>query len=381
LGFLDSLSRVGDWFETRWKEDWKSFGDTYKQSWTEEFPKAFHQFWGGLTSMATTPFRDDAQFFDGARLWLDGSLGMGKSILGGTIGGAFQAPVLNEATWLLDRAYRYTIARPAATVFGRIGETALEAEEAARRGEDPQSYYMRNILDPGKALDFYADDAGKVTPGQAVIWAAGGLVGQVRPGNPDDPFAWSRSHDPRSVAGQQTFNSENSEFLLKYASGGIDMFSVVAGDPAYAAAKVIGLGKTKYFDRVATEDYVRRGNVEKEISTGRYAKFYDAAKKAQNPEALRVRTMPRAVFGGQASTVLWAAARMGDDVFRDAYIVARGLDGAADDAGLSAWDRLTQNAPRIASDFSRIFANWNIGEDATVARLSRMTLRRSSKAC
>jgi hypothetical protein len=376
LGFIDSMASVGNWFQTRWKEDWKAFGDTYEQSWKEDFPKAFHQFWGGLTAMATTPFRDDAQFFDGARLWLDGSLGMGKSVLGGTLGGLFQAPVLNEATWLLDRAYRYGIARPISTIYTHIGSSALEAEAAAKRGEDPQASYLRSIFDinvftdPDSQLRQSWNDTRNVTPGQAIVWAAGGLVGQVRPGNPEDPLNWSRAHDPRTIAGQQTFNSENSEFLLKYASGGIDFFSIVAGDPAYAAAKVIGAGKAKVFDRVATEDYVRKGGVEKEVSSARFDKFYETAKNdklSPTPEALRVRTMPRATFGGQVSTVLWASARMSKDIFRDAYIVARGLDGAWDGSGVGAWDRLVQNAPRIASDFARLFANWNIGEDATVA--------------
>jgi hypothetical protein len=65
-----------------------------------------------------------------------------------------------------------------------------------------------------------------------------------------------------------------------------------------------------------------------------------------------------------------------EGIFRDAYLVARGMDGGFDKRlvdgqivgnGLGAWDRLVEKSPRIASDMSRVFANWNIGEDAISA--------------
>jgi hypothetical protein len=364
LGYLDFLGKAGDYWDGRLK----AAKEQFDRSFTEDLPNAFHQWWGGVATLAHVPFNEDADFAKGARLWLDGAVGMGASVLGGTFGAAFQGPGLHEAAFMLDKAYRYGIARPLSTAYLRAGRAALAGEKAHKEGGDYQIGFWKDYLNFGTWLDTDPGsawaDSENVTPGQAMVWGIGGLIGATRPGDPNDPLAWLKSHDPRSVSGQQKFNSPNAEFLTKYASGGLDTLFIVGADPAYASSKLIYAGKSRYFDNIATESYIRRGGVEKEIDGKRYRKFYDFAKRARSPEELRVRTMPHGVWGGQVSTILWSAARMGDDMFRDAYVVARGLDGAWDGVGLGAWDRLTQQAPRIASDFSRLFANWNIGEDA-----------------
>lgn len=363
MGFLESLSAVGDWVQNRWTTDWAEFRDTYKTAWKEQFPKAWSDFWSGSVSLASVWQGHPGNFLHGARLWMDGALGLGSSALAGTIGGLFAMPVANETTALLNHAYRYGVARPIAWQYVAGGQAMLAAGDARQRGEDPQVAYLKTMLSwENWRTAFNATEY--VTPGQAMAWGAGSIVGATRPGNPDDPLNWSREHDPRSISGNAKYNSDESEFLLKYASGGVDTFLTIAGDPAFAGAKLSGLAKARYFDKLATEKYIKAGGHEREVTTKRYEKFYETAVKSKTPEALRWRTtLATTRFGGSVAPVLWAAAKMNKDVFRDVYVIARGMDGLRG-AGMGAWDRLLVNAPAMHSDLARIFANFNIGEDA-----------------
>lgn len=370
MGFLESLSSIGDWFQQRWNNDWEEFRNTYKSAWTEQMPKAWHDFWSGSTSIASIFTGHPGDGLRAARLLMDGTVGMGGALLSGTIGGLFQAPVANELTFALDKAYRYSIARPFATAYLQIGGAARTALES---GDDYLNTYFRELFDGSNVRENW-NATEQVTPGQAMTWMALGSIGAVRPGNPEDPGNWLRAHDPRSVTGNQTFNSENSEFLLKYASGGIDFMATVVGDPAVATASLIKFAKNTKYDRIASADYVQRRQHEAEINTKAYQKFSKAVANASDPMALwRRSSLFHTRFGPTIATVLWRTKKeFGDDAFRDAYIVARGQDGLFGDefqtgvgnGGMGAWDRLTQIDPSASSDFARIFANFNIGDDA-----------------
>ncbi len=392
MGILDRLSSAGDYF----KERWNSVKTTYGEAWANTVPENWQKAWSGIFTMAMAPempWSDDPNrdaWSKGLRLWLDGSVGVLGGVGTGTIGGAFELPALHETGWLLDKAYRYTFARPVSSLYGSIASASLAADDARKRGDDPQSAYLsyllgNNLFSTGQ-WGWFGDDAGKATPGQSIMWAAGGLVGAVNPNNPEERLQWLRSHDPRTPEGQAAYNSEHADIILKYGSGTVDLVGNIVADPAGIAAAGIGAAKLRLAN-TATADYIAKGNVEKEVGSKTFNQVYEAALDAKTPEEFRERVMSRARFGGIAANILWGAARVSPGVFRDAYVVARRTDGmpmrrperesikqgdifrtedlvSAEERATTAHERLIEEAPQIFSDFSRIFGNWPIGEDA-----------------
>lgn len=347
MGVFDWVGHVGDWFATRWKEDWASFGKTFKESWSA-LPEIQGNVMSGIVGMASAPFKDDADFWGSARLWLDNSINTAKALGGGTVGTLFQMPVLHEASWLLDKAYRYGVARPIATAFIFSANTEREAYE---QGSNPVAHLWENLTD-FNALRKAWNDSEYVTPGQAVVYR-GNLTARLFFDEEDEAFRWAAENDPRTPLGQLKYNSEDAEFGLKYASGSLDFASNFILDPAHGLGKVSKLGKLTLIDKVSTARYVNAGKVAKELDTTSYSRVKKVFQNAQTPEEARNLTMPSWRNGGKASTILWAASRMSDDVYNDAWLAMRAFDP-------EALMRLEDKAPEIASAFGEMFAKETI---------------------
>lgn len=383
MAILDWLSSAGDTIGNYFAKRFTETGHTWRDAWTKTIPEAWHQGWDGANTLARGLVGEDVDKTHALRMYLDGITGMGGGALSGTLGGAFELPVAHEVGWGLDKAYRYGVARPISWVNVNDADARLQAADAAKRGDgDYLSNYFGALFDRDRwvgSTGMWSREVGDVTPGQSLMWDIGTVVGQLNPGNSEDENAWGRSHDPRTPEGQSKYNGENSEFLLKYGSGTVDLLSSVAVDPSHGASLLTKAGKTKYFDNIATRKYVAAGGVEKEISRKSVAPdgtekvvdrkafkgFWQAAVDAEHPEDLRWKTsLAHAPLGGSVAPVLWAAAKMGDKaLFKDLYLVARGLDGGFV-GKVGAWDRIQNKAPMFASKMARLFANWNIGEDA-----------------
>lgn len=332
MGIIDSLESAGGAIGKYFSDRFGSVADAYSSAWTNDVPTSWKKLWGGVFTMAMSPGKDRDSFAKGLGLWLDGTIGLGGGLLKGTIGGAFEAPVLHEATWLLDKTYRYTMAYPTSWAFTTIGAQSMAVDAARKRGTDPLSAWMGAFWDrqPFGDKGIWSQDARAVTPGQGAIWALGGFLSQTNPGNSNDPVSWLRSHDPRTPEGQAKFNSEDADFLLKYGSGTIDFFGTVAGDPTVAFAAVAKAARLRYKGVVTPAKAMDSKFLEKEVNSSHFEAVYQAARQAAesgDPEKFRQRVMPNAPFGPQASVALVAAAKAGREVFRDAYVVARGMDG------------------------------------------------------
>jgi hypothetical protein len=208
------------------------------------------------------------------------------------------------------------------------------------------------------------------------MFAIGTSSGSVNPDDDADRHAWAREHDPRTQEGLGRYTGglgdpnsptgfSDYDFFLKYGSGTFDFMLAAAADPTVALSAVARAGRARFRNK-ATADYVAKGGHEREIGNRNYRNVREAALAAETPEALRERAFPGARFGGQASTVLWAAARLGDDIYRDTYLVLRGMDGlrGLDGQPFGAIERLRRSSPEIVSRMARLFANWNVGEDA-----------------
>lgn len=354
MAFVDKLG----WFGRYLKDRKNGLFESAVRNWRDELPDNFTKMWSGVWSMATALTGEDGQFAHGARNWLDGLVGTGVNLFGGTVGLVGELPAVHETLTGLDRAYRYGIARPGTTSYAllmRVNQSVADDFEAGRLGRDdiPGAFFDR-MLSWDNVRQAWNDTESE-TPGQAIVWSLGSVVGAL--GNGDDPWAWSRAHDPRIEAGHASYDSPDADFLLKYASGTLDLTVALTGDPSHGLSGATKAAKLRFVDRVATPQYVASGRVLTETNTENFRKLHQLYTRAKTPEEARRKVMPNATFGGPVSTTWWAAARMGEDVFRDAYLVARGMD-------MGAWARLRERAPAIASDFARIFANWNIGDDA-----------------
>lgn len=406
MGLLDGLQTAGEAVGKYFKDRFGSVGNAYKTAWTEDVPGNWKKLWGGIFTMTMSPqfLGDDGRdsWSKGLGLWLDGMVGLGSGTLKGTVGGAFEAPALHEATWLVDKAYRYGVAYPLAYQNVSLAAARLEANDAKLNGGDYVTAYMNALWrrQPFGGKGIWSADVRKVTPGQALIWNYGGGLGMLHPGNSNDPMSWLRSHDPRTEVGQAAFNSPDSEFLLKYGSGTADFFLAIGGDPTMAVAAVAKAGRLRYVN-AATEKRLRDPQfLEREVSSAHYQAVLKAAKDEiatgePNPIRFQQRVMPRAKFGSHAATALLAAAKVSDDLFRDAYVVSRGFDGlymprpdlaearkrqkptsalvdsaipqVSEPAQIEMWgaqQRIMESSPEAATLFARQFAAWNIGEDA-----------------
>src|SRR5262245_56556918 len=113
MGIIDSLEGAGSVIKNYLSDRFGSLGNAYKTAWTDDFPKGFHNMWNGVLTMSMSQGDNRDSFWKGLGLFLDGAVvGMGGGALKGTVGGLFEAPVLHEAGWLLDKAYRYSAAYP-----------------------------------------------------------------------------------------------------------------------------------------------------------------------------------------------------------------------------------------------------------------------------
>lgn len=357
MGAFDWLSQSADWVKNRWNEDWKDFRDTFKRSWGSFVaqedqagnvePGIFENVGAGLYGMVQAPFADDGDFWGSGRLWLDSMVQGGTSLLGGTLGTLFQVPILHEAAWLLDKAYRYGIARPIATPFIWVTGSQLEAYNQGKNSDADLLEQMFQWNSIRKAWN----DSEYVTPGQAIAYSGGGLFQDMG----DELHGYLERNDPRTKAGQARFNSPDADFWFKYTSGTLDFAGNVFADPAHGAAVATKAAKLRFVDKVADEKYVAAGKVELETQTSNYAKVRALALRAETPEQFRQQTMPQARNGGQMATLLWTAARMGDEIYKDTYLATRAFDA-------EAFARLADQAPKIAADYADMFANFTIAD-------------------
>lgn len=344
MAFFDRMDSAATMLEDWWTTRWNKVGETFSTSWKTAFwEKGLKQFGAGIAGMASALFDDEGDFLAAGRQFLDGLVNTGSGLLGGTLGALGEFPVVHEPLWVLDKAYRYGVQRPFATGL-LMGANAEDRDGDGRDFGDA----FEAALDPQVWRKSWNDSA-KSTPGQLMTWTIGGAATMATGG---DELTWMEAHDPRTAAGRAAFAGEDSEFLLKYGSGTIDLVSAVLGDPSHGAGQLAKLAKLKYIDHTASPTYVGKGKVHDEIGTTTYEKVRTAALQAATKEEFRDRTMPAARFGGQVADVLFDAARLdldapGRTVFDDAYLVARAGDQAA-------WGRLRDAAPDIASDLARL---------------------------
>lgn len=350
MGAFDWLGQSLDWVKNRWNEDWSDFRKTFSESWTS-LPDAAAGVNNGIIGMVTAPFKDDGDFWGSARMWLDSAVNTGSALAGGTIGTLFQIPILHEASWLLDKAYRYGVARPISTSWTFMSNSH---REAYMQGANPAANLWDNLTDYREFQKAW-NDSEYITPGQAIVYQTNMAIRGM--GDFEESMKWADAHDPRTQAGQKTFNAKDSEFWLKYTSGSLDFAGNLLADPGHGAAVGAKLAKLRLVDKVADARYVMARKVQDEPGTSAYKKVQDIFKNSETPEEARNLTMPQAVRGGQISTLLWTAARMGDDVYRDTYLSIRAFD-------VEAYKRLSEKVPAIAASYADLFANFTIADFA-----------------
>lgn len=356
MGVFDFVGQSLDWMGNRWSEDWHDFRKTFKESW-EKVPTMYQNVQQGLVNMGTAPFHDDGDFWGSAKLWMDSSVSLGGSLLGGTLGTVFQVPILHEAAWLLDKAYRYGVARPYATQFLMVSNSMRDAYE---QGKNPTTTLADDLLNFQKYRKAY-NDSEYVTPGQAIAYNA--TLGVRGMGDYDAAMKWAEETDPRTLKGQTKFNSPEASFWLKYGSGTADIALNVFADPGHGSSAAFKAAKLRLVDKVATADYVLAGKVHDEIGTGTVEKVRALAEKSTTPEQFGQITMPQSRFRGQVQTLLWTAAQMDKaalektgtrgTLFDDTYLTVRAFD-------VKAFTRLQEKAPQIAADYADMFANKTI---------------------
>lgn len=349
MGVFDMMSQVGSWFKSRWDEDWHDVGKTFGESW-DGFGDKSVRMMTGFTATALAPFKDDGDFWGTGRMWMDATVGTGSSVLGGTLGSLFQAPILHETGWLLDKAYRYGVARPLATpmIMATNNET-----EAFMQGVDSNGTFFDYMTDFNHLKRAW-NDSEYVTPGQASVYL-GTMAFQQTFDDYDDAMKWASLNDPRTPEGQLHYNSKDADTWLKYGSGSIDFAASVLIDPSHGASKLFKLGKLRLVDKVADARYVVAGKVTNEVGTTAFDKLRKVALETRSPEEFRDLTMPQAVRGNQAAAILWYAAKRPGTVFEDAYLTIRGFDP-------EAAQRLMNKAPDMASDFAAQFANFTLAD-------------------
>jgi hypothetical protein len=341
MGLQDVWNKAAD----AWHWFYDDAINTFQKSFGTDMPKAFHDFWSGAASM-TNLYHEEETFGEGARNFLDGLTGMGSALLGGTLGTAFNLGGLRSAAHGIDTVYRHGVTRPLATM-GLYGMSASLESNAAGEGF---SGYIKRLTPSWARVKKTFNETEGVTPGQVLMWGIGGNVGAIGDGD----YEWARRHDPRTPEGQATYNGEDSEGLLKYGSGTTDLALALVGDPAQALSIVAKGAKARYIDHVNTPKAIRAGRVHAEIDSKSYGRVLQQAKLSPNWEHFRDRVMPDATFGGAASALLWHAAKISDDLFRDVYLVARTGDR-------EAWARVEKHDKAIATKFRHTFANWNMG--------------------
>lgn len=345
MGTFDWLSHSVDWVKNRWGEDWKDFGKTFTESWTG-LPQTYQGIQNGLLGMATAKFHDDGDFWGSARMWMDSSIGAAANVAGGTLGTLFQVPILHEASWLLDKAYRYAIARPIATSWIYMSNNS---RDAYMQGANPVTSFFEQMTDFNKLRRAW-NDSEYVTPGQAIVYNAT-MAGRSL-GDFESAMKWADDFDPRTPKGQAKFNSKDASFWLKYGSGSTDFITNIIADPGHGSSLAFKAAKLRLVDKVADFKYIAAGKVEGEIGTSAFSKVRDLAGKVDR-ETFRTLTMPDNPFGARMGNLLWTAKRMSDDVYKDTYLTMRAFDP-------EALQRLAQHAPAIAEDFASMYANWTL---------------------
>lgn len=356
MGVFDAIGQSLDWLGNRWTEDWHDVRKSFTESW-KSVPAMYQNVQKGLFGMGSAAWKDDGDFWGSAKLWMDSSLGLGGGLLGGTFGSVFQIPILHEASWLLDKAYRYGVARPYATQFLVVSNSVRDAYE---QGRNPANSLMADLTDFQKYRKAF-NDSEYVTPGQAIVYSA--TLGVRGAGDYDAAMKWAAETDPKTPEGQAKFNGPDAGFWLKYTSGTLDAAGNVIADPGHGSSALFKLGKLRLVDKVATSNYVLAGKVHAEVGTSVYNKVRRVAEESKTPEQFGQITMPQSRFRGQTQTLLWSAAQMDKallkrtgekgTLFDDTYLSIRAFD-------VNAFQRLAEKAPQIAADFADMFANKTI---------------------
>lgn len=355
MGVFDWVGHSLDWIEKRWDEDWHDQRASFNEM-KKTLPQLAVTGWNGQIALAQAPFKDDGDFWGATHQWLDDSLNTAKSLTGGTVGSIFSIPVLHEASWLLDKAYRYGIARPISSSFVF---TTNSYREAYAQGANPTETLWDNMTD-WKEIKKAWNDSEYVTPGQAIVYETSMAFRSI--GDADGAMRWADEHDPRTPSGQMTFNSPEAEFWLKYTSGSLDMAGNVFADPGHGASVLTKFAKLRFVDKLADARYVNKGGVEREIGGRQFNKVYDLLidKNTGKPtnltkEEFRNLTMPAAARGAEIADLLWTSARMGKDVYRDTYLTVRAAD-------VNAFRRLSETVPKLAADYADMYANFTIAD-------------------
>lgn len=384
MGAFDWTSQSLDWLKSRWHEDWSDFGKTFTQSWSS-VPNAIAGMGVALSAMApqklqgiapsllgisTGAHDDHASFWGSARMLADSTIGLGSGLLGGTVGTIFQLPILHEAGWLLDKAYRYGVARPIATQF----TFASNAERDAYAQGNMSIGNEFNQLLSWNNLRRAWNDSANITPGQAIVFNTRMVWGVPFEGE-KSLTEWAKTHDPGTEQGQATFNSADSEGLLKYSSGSLDFGLNFFVDPGHGVSKLYKLGKAGLVDKVATAKYINAGKVHAELQLPFFAKLKAAALKAPSQEEFGLLTMAKNPHRNLLQSLLWHAAKRDDDIFNATYLTARAGDPAA-------FNHLLTRAPDIASAFENEFAHttaadWDFQRGALSAPAGADALRKS----
>lgn len=347
MGVFDWAGHALDWMKTRWSSDWSDVGNTFSDSWKHAFESGAAAK-NALMGMATAPFTDDGDFWGSTRLLIDSTVGGASGVLGGTLGSVFQIPILHEASWLLDKAYRYGIARPMSTPFIMMANANREAYAS---GSWNQGTYV-DMMTSWNSLKQAFNDSEYITPGQALVYGAGMSYHEAFD---DDPLAWATSHDPKTLEGQATFNSPDADFWLKYTSGSLDLAANIGFDPSHGLSLATKMAKLRFVDKVADKRYVISGKVNKEVGGSRYNAVRVLALKTATPEEFGQLALPDSPQRGTVQVLLWSAARMGEDIYKDSYLAIRAGDP-------EAFGRLKDKAPQIAADWARLHSGGTVAD-------------------
>lgn len=348
VGVFDWTGQALEWLGKRWSEDWADVRKTFTESW-QSVPGNLKQVGRGMLGMVTAPFKDDGDFWGSARMLADSTLNQGTALLGGTLGTLFQIPILHETTWLLDKAYRYGVARPIAT--GWIWQSNY-TRDAYRQGSFTPARLVDHMMDFNNLRKAW-NDSEHVTPGQALVYY--NVMSARGMDDMDEAMRWADENDPRTKAGQAKWNSPEASFWLKYGSGTGDFVLNLIADPGHAAGSLGKLARVRLINKVADEKYVAAGKVEKELGTTREREVYKLAKEVATSEELRVKAFGSWARGADAAALLHTAAKMGDEVWRDTWLTLRAFDE-------KAYQRLVDRAPEIAANYADMYANYTIAD-------------------
>lgn len=360
MGFFDGFT---DSLGTSLKYDWSK---TWKDFWDNGVQNVYHGF---LTSAAATlnaamtPFSlgdksSRSRIADGVGQMLSGGSGLASAV--GSL------PVVRQLGEIGGWATNEVVKRPL-TAFNLVGaDTFNKGIGTAFSGDAWRQAY---------------DDSRHVSFGQSTLYraASGGLwldkqLGIYDHDNPDDRdwlkknFSWvpggvvtdPSELDPRIQAAHDRYLSNN---YLKYTSGALDGAADVLADPTAKAGTLARLGKLKYWSgqmgSAATQKLLSTDKWQGFVDSRGYQKTYDFIKAnsgtPQGIEKVRQTIFNNHVNGGFMANAL---ADVADDpalyslTYRSLYGDPR------------AWDRLTQEAPRIADMTGSKAANFSISQVA-----------------